>query len=55
MIRHEQIEPQSPMAFHVFARACCTMFRIGAAIELKRLGYKFEKIELGRNLNELPS
>lgn len=55
MIRHEQIEPQSPMAFHVFARACRTMFRIGAAIELKRLGYKFEKIELGRNLNELPS
>ena len=38
MIRHEQIEPQSPMAFHVFARACRTMFRIGAAIELKRLG-----------------
>lgn len=55
MIRHEQIEPQSPLAFHIFARACRAMFRIGAAIELKRLGYKFEKVELGRNLNELPS
>lgn len=43
-IRHEHIEPQSPMAFHVFARACKVMFRIGAAIELKRLGYKFEKL-----------
>ena len=48
LIRHEQIEPQSPLAFHVFARACRTMFRIGMAIELKRLGYKFEKVEIGR-------
>jgi hypothetical protein len=24
------------------------MFRIGVAIELKRLGYKFEKVEIGR-------
>lgn len=48
MIRHEQIEPQSPRAFHVFARACRAMFRIGVAIELKRLGYKFEKVEIER-------
>ena len=45
-IRHEHIEPQSPMAFHIFARSCKVMFRIGAAIELKRLGYKFEKIDM---------
>ncbi|MBQ8501954.1 MAG: hypothetical protein IJ494_06630 [Bacteroides sp.] len=44
LIRHERIEPQSPMAFHVFARACKVMFRLGAALELKRLGYKFEKL-----------
>lgn len=44
LIRAEQIEPQSPMAFYVFARAVKVMFRIGAAIELKRLGYKFEKV-----------
>lgn len=48
MIRHEQIEPQSPRAFHVFARACRAMFRIGASIELRRLGYKFEKVEIRR-------
>ena len=45
-IRHEQIEPQSPMAFHVFARAVKVMFRMGAALQLKRLGYKFERMEL---------
>ena len=46
LIRHEQIEPQSPTAFYVFTRAAKTMFRIGAAIELKRLGYKFEKMNM---------
>lgn len=46
-IRHEGIEPQSPMAFHIFARATKIMYRIGASIELKRLGYKFEKINIG--------
>lgn len=45
-IRHEHIEPQSPMAFHIFARACKVMYRLGAAIELKRLGYKFEKMDV---------
>ncbi len=47
LIRGEQVEPQSPMAFHVFARAVKVMYRIGAAIELKRLGYKFEKVSFG--------
>lgn len=46
LIRREQIEPQSPMAFHVFARAVKVMYRIGAALELKRLGYKFEEVAL---------
>lgn len=46
LIRRENIEPQSPMAFHVFARAIKSMYRIGAAIELKRLGYKFEQVSL---------
>lgn len=45
-IRHEQIEPQSQMAFHVFARACRAMYRIGAAIELHRLGYRFEAVNM---------
>ena len=46
LIRHENIEEQSPMAFHVFARAVKTMFRIGAALQLKRLGYKFHRVDL---------
>lgn len=51
LIRREGIEPQSTTAFHVFARACKAMFRIGAAMELKHLGYKFEKVDLKSGLN----
>ena len=43
-IRHEEIEPQSEMAFHVFARTTKVMFRIGVSCELYRLGYKYEKM-----------
>lgn len=43
-IRHEQIEPQSKMAFYTFSRACNAMYAIGAAMELRRQGYKFEKM-----------
>lgn len=45
-IRHEQIEPQSPMAFHTYARAVRVMFRLGAAIQLGRMGYKFEEVKM---------
>ena len=45
LIRREQIEPQSPMAFHVFARVIKVMYRVGAALELKRLGYRFEEVQ----------
>jgi hypothetical protein len=34
------------MAFHTFARACKVLYRTGAAIELHRLGYKFEAVNL---------
>ena len=43
-IRREQIEPQSELAFHVFARGVRAAYRIGDALELKRLGYKFERL-----------
>lgn len=43
-IRHESIEGQTMKAFHILARALKVMFRIGAAIELHRLGYKFQKV-----------
>lgn len=46
LIRRENIEPQSPMAFHAYARAIKVLYRLGAAIELKRLGYKFEQVNL---------
>ena len=42
-IRHEQIEPQSPMAFHVFARSIRVLYKIGASVTLKSLGYRFER------------
>lgn len=48
MIRHEQIEPQSPTAFYIFTRAIKIMYRIGVALELRRLGYKLELVNLPR-------
>ena len=54
LIRREQIETQSPMAFHVFARAIKVMYRIGAALELKRLGYKFEEMQLPPHFGAMP-
>ena len=46
-IRREETEAQSTKAFYIFARTTRVMFRIGAAMELHRLGYKFEKVTLG--------
>lgn len=54
LIRREQIEPQSPMAFYVFARAIKVMYRIGAALELKRLGYRFDEVQLPNHFGSLP-
>ena len=45
-IQHEQIEHQTVKAFHIFARTVKVMYRTGAALELKRLGYKFQKVDL---------
>ena len=39
-IRREGIEPQSPIAFHVFVRAIHALYLVGASIELHKLGYK---------------
>ena len=46
-IRREDTEAQTTKAFYIFARTTRVMFRIGAAMELHRLGYKFEKVNLG--------
>ena len=48
-IRHEHIEHQTVKAFHIFARTVQVMYRIGAALQLKRLGYKFHKVDLSRS------
>ena len=39
-IRHEHVEPQSPLAFHVYVRSIHALFLIGSSMELYRLGYK---------------
>ena len=47
-IQHEQIEHQTVKAFHIFARTVRVMYKIGAALQLKKLGYKFHKVELNQ-------
>lgn len=46
MIRKENIEPQSPDAFYVFARSVKVLFKIGVSVALKRLGYKYQKVTI---------
>ncbi len=46
LIRREDTEAQTTKAFYLFARTARSLFRIGAALELKRLGYKFEKMQM---------
>ncbi len=41
-IRHEQVEPQSPMAFHIYVRSIHALYLTGISVELKRQGYHFE-------------
>ena len=47
-ISHEHIEAQTVKAFHIFARTVKVMYRIGAALQLHRLGYKFHKVDLNK-------
>lgn len=49
-IRREDTEEQTTKAFYIFARTTRVLFRIGAAMELHRLGYKFEKVNLGEQM-----
>lgn len=39
-IRHEGVEPQSPMAFHIYVRSIHALYLVGISTELYRLGYK---------------
>ena len=42
----ESPEPGTAEAYRMFLFTVEVMFKIGAAIELNRLGYKFEKVNL---------
>lgn len=42
LLRHEQVELQTKYGFYALTRCYCVMFRIGAAMELHRLGYRKE-------------
>ena len=44
LIRKEQVEAQSVMAFHVFARTTKVMFDAGVAVQLRRMGYNYVKV-----------
>jgi hypothetical protein len=43
-IQHEHIEAQTVKAFHIFARTVRVLYKTGASIQLRRLGYKFHKV-----------
>lgn len=45
IIRHEQVEPQSEMAFHVYARTIRAVFHVGVSCELYILGYKWSSVD----------
>ena len=49
-IRKENIEPQSAMAFHVFARTTKVLYQVGQSIVMHLMGYHYEKARV-----ELPS
>jgi len=38
-IRHEQIEPSSPLAYYTFIASCRILYLIGAAVGLRHCGY----------------
>ena len=44
LIRKEQIEAQSVMAFHIFARTTKVMFEAGVAVAHRRMGYNYVKV-----------
>ena len=51
LIKKQGIEPETVDGFYILARAYTVMFRIGAAIELQRLGYKLEALSPSKLMN----
>lgn len=50
-IRNSSIEAGTADAFHALSRACRCLYKVGAAMQLKKMGYRFQAV----NLNRLPS
>ena len=48
LLRHEGIETDTEYGFYVLVRCYSVMFRLGASIELNRLGYKKQRIDPGQ-------
>lgn len=46
LMRREKIEPQSRAAFYAYSRVLTIMFRLGASMELLRLGYVCQKVNM---------
>ncbi len=46
LIRREGIEAQTTKAFYIFSRTARALYRIGAALRLHALGYKFERVDM---------
>lgn len=46
LIRHQEIEPQTSTGFYALVRCFSVFFRIGVSIELYRLGYKKEPVNI---------
>lgn len=40
LIRHEGIEPQTSQGFYILVRSYTVLYRIGATVALRRLGYR---------------
>lgn len=46
ILRHENIEPQSRTAFYAYSRVLNVMYRLGASMQLLRMGYVCQKVNL---------
>lgn len=44
LIQHESIETQTEMGFYILSRCYTVLYRLGAAVELNRLGYRNIKV-----------
>lgn len=43
-IQHEQFEHGSPLAFHAYVKSLHQLYLMGAAVQMKRMGYHMQKV-----------